>query len=237
MNKLLKKSILLGVLTIVLVVLADDLYARAGGGGGGGASSGSGASRGGFLWKLVVLIIWAVYTVVVSFILFFKSTRSNRIIGWAFKQDGIWDANKMREHAKSIFFKMQNAWMERDMNDVKDFVSTDLYEDYKQQLSDMRKQKRKNILEAITVLDVKIISSEDFNDNSKDSFIAYIKGSMIDYSKDEMTGNVVENTEKKEATFKDNYHFIRSGNKWLLNYIDNDVTIGDLLSAKNYKEK
>ncbi|HEV2833327.1 MAG TPA: hypothetical protein VGW31_15210, partial [Hanamia sp.] len=88
-----------------------------------------------------------------------------------------------------------------------------------------------------SVADVKIISCEDFSDNSKDSFIAYIKGSIVDYTISEKTGRIIKNEKQEEEKFEDTYHFVRQRNKWLLNYIDNDVTISDLISAKNYREK
>lgn len=84
---------------------------------------------------------------------------------------------------------------------------------------------------------MKIISCEDFNDDSKDSFIAYIKGTIVDYTISEKTGQIIKNPEREEEKFKDTFHFVRKGNKWLLNYIDNDITIIELIAAKNYREK
>lgn len=213
------------ILTILLVT--TDIYARAGGGGGSGKGGGG----------IIALIIWGIYTAIITIILFIKTSKSDYILRWAFKRDKIWDSNKMKALSKNMFFKMQQAWMNRNIDTVKEFITDGLYVDYKQQLDIMVTNQEKNILESINVADIKIISCEDFSDNSKDSFIAYIKGSIVDYTISEKTGRIIKNEKQEEEKFKDTYHFVRQRNKWLLNYIDNDVTISDLISAKNYREK
>jgi hypothetical protein len=220
------KTVISLILLIVFICLFEDIYARAGGGGGGKGKGG-----------IFALIAWAIYTAIVTTILFIKTSKSNFILRWSYRNDKIWESSKMKAFAKSIFLKMQQAWMYRDIDSVKEFISKDLYDDYEEQLDIMKVNKVKNILEAINVSDIKIISCEDYQDNSKDSFIAYIKGSVIDYTISEETQRVIKNVKKEEERFTDTYHFIRHENKWILNHIDNDVTIGDLIRASNYKER
>ncbi len=221
------KSILIVTFICMLLLVANDIFARAGGG------SGSGKGGGGIFG----LIIWGIYTIIITVVLIVKTISSKNIISWASKKDHFWDANKMKAHAKSMFFSMQQAWMDRNIDSVKELITEELYEDYKQQLAFMTNSKEINMLESIDVSSIRIISCEDFNDNTKDSFIAYIKGSMIDYTIYEKTKRVKKNHKKEVEDFKDTYHFVRQDNKWLLNYIDNDVTISDLIYANNYREK
>jgi len=164
------KIILLPFIIVILILISEDIYARAGGGGGGGGSGGSGRGPG----FIIALIVGVAYIIIVSVILYIKTSDSNLILNWAYKKDKIWDSKRMNALSKSIFLKMQQAWMNRDIDSVKKFISLDLYNDYKEQLELMKLNKEKNILESIYIINVKIISCEDFNDNTKDSFIAFI---------------------------------------------------------------
>lgn len=181
------------------------------------------------------MIVWAIYTTIITVVLFFKVRKSRKVANEAALQDAMWDMQSMKAHTKYIFLKMQEAWMSKNMYPVKDMVTAELYKDYKSQLEYMDNLGHTNMLEAIHIKDVKIISCEDFNDDAKDSFIAYIKGSIIDYTVNS-EGRTVTNRDREKETFKDTYHFIRKDNKWLLNFIDNDVSISDIISARNYRE-
>ena len=217
----------------VLSVTPYLVLARAGGGGG---SSGSGGNGGG-ISGLIAAIVFGIYSVVISAILYFKNSDASSVAAVAALESPIWDLEKMRSHAKSVFFKMQEAWMNRDIDSVQDIITDSIYEDYPRQLHIMKVNKEQNILESINVSTIKIISCEDFTDDSRDSYVAYIKGTMIDYTVSEKSGSIIKNDEKKEEGYKDTYHFIRVGDKWQLNDIDNFVSIGDLLTARNYKEQ
>jgi hypothetical protein len=226
------KIILLHFIIVILILISEDIYARAGGGGGGGGSGGSGRGLG----FIIALIVGVAYTIIVSVILYIKTSDSNLILNWAYKKDKIWDSKRMNALSKSIFLKMQQAWMNRDIDSVKKFISLDLYNDYKEQLELMKLNKEKNILESIYIINVKIISCEDFNDNTKDSFIAFITGVITDYTIREDTEEIIKNKKKEREDFTDTYHFIRQDGQWILNYIDNDVTLLDLIRVTNYKD-
>ncbi|HEV2833332.1 MAG TPA: hypothetical protein VGW31_15235, partial [Hanamia sp.] len=134
-----KIKLILTVMTILTILLVTtDIYARAGGGGGSGKGGGG----------IIALIIWGIYTAIITIILFIKTSKSDYILRWAFKQDKIWDSNKMKALSKSMFFKMQQAWMNRNIDTVKEFITDGLYVDYKQQLDIMLTNQEKNILES-----------------------------------------------------------------------------------------
>ncbi|MGE5395714.1 MAG: Tim44 domain-containing protein [Candidatus Saccharibacteria bacterium] len=210
-----------------ILLLSIDTFARAGGGGGGGGKGGG----------VIGLILWGIYTLVVSIILFFKVGKSKKITRMSAAQDSFWNFDQMRDHAKQVFFKMQEAWMNRDIDSVKHIITPRLYEDYKTQLETMKSIGEKNILSGIYVSNVKIIGCEDYLDNSYDSYIAHIKGDMLDYTINEQTKEVIKNQEKENERFTDTYHFIRKDNQWLLDHIDNKVSIWDLINTRNYHEE
>jgi len=59
---------------------------------------------------------------------------------------------------------------------------------------------------------------------------------MIDYTINELTNSYIKNAKKESAFFSDLYFFVRAGDRWLLNKIQNNVSLTDIRDAKNYKE-
>ena len=211
-------------LTIFTTLIHYDLFARAGGGGGKGGGN------------ILGLLLWGIYTLIISIILFFKVRKSKKIIAIDSQYDSFWNFEQMRNNGKEVFFKMQEAWMQQDIDMVKDIITQRLYEDYKTQLEVMKNAGEKNILSDINVSNVRIIGCEDYLDNSHDSYIAHIKGDIIDYTINEQTNEVIKNAKKESENFADIYHFKRKDNKWLLDHIDNKVHIWDVIRTKNYHE-
>ena len=84
--------------------------------------------------------------------------------------------------------------------------------------------------------ETKIIGCEDYKDDSKDRYIAYIKGNILDYTIHDSTGEILKNPDKTIEKFSDTYHFVRGKKNWILEDIDNSVSLLDIVTARNYKE-
>lgn len=239
-----EKLLVIIILSLLFTLSADLIFGRAGGGGGhGGGGGGShgghgghGGSGEGWIFWIIGMALMGLYSVMVTVILLMKSSRGEKTAQLAAETDRIWDIKLMRSHSKDIFLRMQKAWMNRDIASVKSRITNDLYEDYGRQLQVMKENYEKNIIKDINITEINIISCEDYHDNSRDTFVAYIKGTILDYTINEKTGYVIKNENKEPEEFVDTYHFVRSNNRWLLNEIDNEVSLSDLLFAGNYKE-
>jgi len=83
------------------------------------------------------------------------------------------------------------------------------------------------MLENINLAQVDIVDVEDFVDNRKDRFWAHLEGSMIDYTIDD-TNNRVSGDNTKAESFTELWKFVRSGNTWVLDEIDQKVSLSDL---------
>jgi len=211
-----------------LLIISVNLFARTGGGGSVEDSVGS--------FKLIGFIITIIYSIIISIVLFYKVNRTRKIVDQASKSDFSWNYDELRYHAKKTFLKMQDAWMCRNIDAVKEIITESLYTDYKAQLEEMKKTNKMNVLSQIEVKKIWIIGCEDYLENSHDRFIAHIHGEMIDYTIDEITGNIIDNSLMKIDNFTDTYHFIRKDKEWVLDYIDNFVTVFDVIQTKNYQE-
>ena len=85
------------------------------------------------------------------------------------------------------------------------------------------------MLEQINLKDAKIVEIIDFEDDTKDAFWVLIHGSMIDYTIDEKTGAVVDGS-KEDESFEELWRFKRERHGWVLDEIDQKVSIVDLVS-------
>jgi len=216
------------LLLLPVLLISADMLARAGGGGSIGGGGGN--------FKLIGFIITIIYSIVISIVLFVKIKKSPEAVEQVSEKDFSWDYDELRHHAKKIFLKMQDAWMCRNIDAVKEIITENLYADYKVQLDEMKKNNEMNVLSSIEVKKIRIIGCEDYMEDSHDRFIAHIQGEMIDYTINEVTGDIIDNSTMETEDFTDTYHFIRKDKEWVLDYIDNFVTNFDVIRTKNYQE-
>jgi hypothetical protein len=229
-------------IALILVYLHSTqyLYARAGGGHRSGWFWGHRHGDGGLITILVALIALPVTIfsyIVRKSIIKFRNSGSEKILKKAGEEDAIWNEPKMLEHTKKVFLKMQQAWMNRNLDDMKSEISDGLYEKYKVQLDAMKANFEMNMLDGISINTVKIIGIEDYKDDERDKYAALVEGRMTDYTINEYVGKVSKNTNIEEEPFADIYYFIRRGDVWILDEIINDPETGHIYSVANIKEE
>lgn len=128
---------------IVLLLLFPELaLARAGGGGGGGGKAGG-------LIKLIAWVIFGIYSLVLARLILKKSRESREVLEEINKIDEFWDIEKIKKRVEETFFVVQKAWLIRDQNIAKDFVTKRLFDKHKAQTDLMIEQHRINKLENI----------------------------------------------------------------------------------------
>ena len=203
------------VITTLLVLAPEVALARAGGGGGHGKGS----------WlNLVMLPILLIYSAIITQQVRKKSRACNDLLVRLEKQDPAWDLDSIKHRIAQVFFKVQQAWMARDQNLARDCMSDAIFEKHKIQTDQMIAEHRKNILESINLIETDVVDVEDFSDNKKDRFWVYLKGSMIDYTIDDTTDRIVSGQQKPEE-FTELWKFIRAGDNWILDEIDQKVSL------------
>lgn len=218
---MIRKSFLFSICFLFFSTLSA--FARAGGGGGAG---GSVYGRGlGLLFALINLAL-------ISFLIYRKSKRARQLISQIGSRDVLWNYDEMIDLARDVFVKMQNAWMERNMDLVKDIVTERLYQEYQKELNWQKVKHEQNIIEDIEIKRTEIIGIEDHEGKNNDMFTVYIKGKMVDYTVSDKTGRIYENKAKSKTVFVDLYYFLRRDDKWLLDKIDNNVSLGKIFKAK-----
>jgi predicted lipid-binding transport protein (Tim44 family) len=216
-----KNSRLPAVALFLWLAVAETAWARAGGGGGGGGGKGS--------WLSIVLLpFFIIYSAILTHQVRKKSRACKELLARLEKLDPVWDLDSIRHRVNEVFFKVQTAWTERNQDLARDCMSDTIFAKHKLQTDQMIAQHRVNALADMNLIKVDIVDVEDFLDNKKDRFWAHLEGSMIDYTMDETNNRVVSGSNTKPEEFTELWKFIRIGNAWVLDEIDQKVSLSDL---------
>lgn len=237
---------LLVLVGIFYLALPDDLLARAGGGGsyssGGYSSSSSGSNSG--EGSLISLLIAAPVTLVSMIASFFggihfkqwldiKNKTSRDLLEKLDDSDPIWDINNIKARIEKIYFAVQDAWTKRNQKLAREYMSERIYDKHKRQTDNMKQNGLINKLERINLEDIKIIGVFDAEDDDKDRLKAVIYGGMVDYMWDEKTQQTVSGKQLYES-FREVWNFIRQGDEWVLDEIEQTVDTQSLKNTKVY---
>jgi hypothetical protein len=187
-----------------------------------------------FFFSFIVLVVLFFFFCT---LVLWKSEFSRKVLSRITQNDSFWNIDSMKQNARKTFLKIQDAWGSRDLSSVKDLITPDLYSKFDSKLSEMKSKGDINKIKNIIIKELRIISCEDFIDDSKDRYVAHIRGSFVDYTINEFSNEIVKNPSRIRENFIYTYHFVRSNNKWLLEDIDDSVSLWDIIRLRNYKEQ
>lgn len=176
-----------------------------------------------FGYNLSTIIILSI-AILVCLKLFRKPKRSSCQIGTDFERSGLgsgsqnnfeFDGNK----ALDIFFKVQSAWTSRDMVTARNFLTEEMYRILQTDVEKMKKEQKINKLQNIGIRSVDI--TESWEDSGQYFITARIIASLLDYTVDEVTGKVLDGSDKNPTTFEEYWTFSRltGNNQWQLSAI------------------
>jgi len=201
-----------------LTTASVDAFARAGGGGGRGATVH-------LIVLLVLLPLYMIYAHIVAYIIRKKHRQCAELLQRLEQGDASWNLERIERRVKRMYFKVQEAWMQRDQSIAQEFMSDELYEKHKMQTDLMRSEHRKNVLENIDLIQARVVKVEDDVDDSKDCIWVYIKGSMIDYMVDDQTGERISGDRSRTESFAELWKLVRGKTGWVLDEIEQGVDI------------
>lgn len=219
----------------LLLLLPLDLFARAGGGGGGGGGIGGG--RGGGIGAILIYPFILVYIGILHYKLHRKNREAAALIDRISAADGGWNMEALKNRVAECYFKVQEAWTERDQDIARGYMSRRLYDKHKAETDQMIAKGERNVLKDIDLLEARIVEAVDYTDNSRDQFWVYIKGAMIDYKAREPGGEVISGKPHEQEKFTELWKFTREGGRWVLDEIDSEVSLDDLSSFRSSSEQ
>lgn len=121
--------------------------------------------------------------------------------------DPLFNEEEFNQKAKMLFVKMQNAWTDRNWEEIRPFESDELFEQHKMQIDGYIRSNTINVMDRICVLYSKLYKFEQTGD--KDILDVVIKARMSDYIIDATTKDVIKGDRTTERTKFYRLEFIR----------------------------
>jgi predicted lipid-binding transport protein (Tim44 family) len=121
--------------------------------------------------------------------------------------DPSFEASRFNDAAMDSFFKIQGAWMNRDLAPVADLLTEEMARVFQADLDQLLRDKQINKLENIAVRQVEIVEASQ--ELGSDSITTAIYANLLDYTTDEVTGAVVSGSKTEPVKFREYWTFTR----------------------------
>jgi predicted lipid-binding transport protein (Tim44 family) len=136
------------------------------------------------------------------------------------QMDAGFNEERFCDQVMDIFFKIQGAWMNRDLAPVNALLTDEMRRVFQGDLDRLLRDKQVNRLENIAVRNVEIC--EAWQEQGQDYITTQIYANLLDYTTDDTTGAVVSGSKTEPVKFEEYWTFTRSigGGSWRLSGID-----------------
>lgn len=133
--------------------------------------------------------------------------------------DPSFDENRYNDLVMDNFFKIQGAWMNRDLTTVHGILTDEMRRIFQADIDTLFREKKINRLENIAVRNVDIV--EAWQESGQDYINTLIYANLLDYTTDE-SGAVVSGSKSDPVKFEEFWTFTRpvGNNQWQLTAIN-----------------
>jgi predicted lipid-binding transport protein (Tim44 family) len=134
------------------------------------------------------------------------------------RTDPGFDATRFSGYVGMMFRDVQIAWTTRDIASLRERVTSELYGALQAQSERLRSDTRSNRVEEI---EIRTEITEAWQESRRDYVTAYIAGSMVDYTVDDMTDGLVDGSRTTPRAVEEFWTFTRPAglNFWMLSAI------------------
>lgn len=135
------------------------------------------------------------------------------------RTDPSFDENRFRETVMDIFFKVQGCWTNRNLSAGNSLLTDEMKGIFQEGIDSLIKDKKSNRLENIAVRKVEIVAA--WQESGLDYVKAFFTASLLDYTIDDATGDVVAGSKTDPVKFEEWWAFTRTigSNSWKLTAI------------------
>jgi len=136
------------------------------------------------------------------------------------QMDPSFDESRFSDTVMDTFFKIQGAWMNRDLAPVSGFLTDEMKRSLQEDVNRLLQDKQVNRLENIAVRKVEI--AELWQESEQDYVTALIYANLLDYTTDDATDAVVSGSKTEPVKFEEYWTFTRpvGNNPWQLSAIN-----------------
>ncbi|HEY3098565.1 MAG TPA: Tim44-like domain-containing protein [Methylomirabilota bacterium] len=134
------------------------------------------------------------------------------------RTDPGFDPTRFAGWAGMVFRDAQAAWMTRDMGSLRARVTPELYGELQAQCDRLRDIGQANHVERV---EIAAEITEAWQENDRDYLTAYMSGSIVDYTVDDVTESLVRGSRTVPRTIEEFWTFTRPAglNFWMLSAI------------------
>ncbi|MBI5483767.1 MAG: Tim44 domain-containing protein [Deltaproteobacteria bacterium] len=134
--------------------------------------------------------------------------------------DAYFDENRYKDQVMDNFFRIQGAWMIRDLASVQSILTDEMRRVFQGDLDRLISNKQINKLENIAVRSVEIV--EAWQESGQDFITTLIYANLLDYTVDDSTGALLTGSKSDPVKFEEYWTFTRpvGNNPWKLSAID-----------------
>jgi predicted lipid-binding transport protein (Tim44 family) len=134
--------------------------------------------------------------------------------------DPLFTEEKFKDQSMDNFFKIQGAWADRDLSTVKHLLTAEMFGLLQEDVEKMRRDGQINRLQNIAVREVNL--TEAWQESGQDYLTVRIYATLLDYTVNEQTGEVVSGSKVDPVKFEEYWTFTRpvGNNPWQLSAIN-----------------
>ena len=135
------------------------------------------------------------------------------------QMDHSFDEGRFKDNVMDIFFRVQGAWMNRDLSSASSLLTAEMRRLLQQDVDALLRERRVNRLENIAVRSVEPV--EAWQESGQDYITTLIYANLLDYTTDDATGAVVAGSKSEPVKFEEYWTFTRpaGNNQWQLSAI------------------
>jgi predicted lipid-binding transport protein (Tim44 family) len=135
------------------------------------------------------------------------------------QMDPSFDASRFKETAMDIFFRIQAAWMNRDLSSVTTLLTDEMKSTFQTDIDNYKREKKINRIENIAVRTVEI--TEAWQESGQDFITARFYANLLDYTVNDSTGEVITGSKTEPVKFEEYWTLTRpvGNNAWKLSAI------------------
>jgi predicted lipid-binding transport protein (Tim44 family) len=143
----------------------------------------------------------------------------DRGVSYIRQMDSGFDPARFSDTASDVFFRVQAAWMARDLRQASGSITPEMADMLQKDADRLRGQGRINRLDNIAVRSVTV--TEAWQESGQDYVTVLFLASLLDYTVDERSGEVVEGSRTEPVKFEEYWTFLRpvGPNAWRLSAI------------------
>ena len=129
------------------------------------------------------------------------------------------DTTALVDHARRVYFVVQQAIGMRELAGVRDYVAPEMATALQAQCDRLRAARQTNRVEQLDIRRAEV--SEAWEESGRDYVTVFLSATMLDYTVDDATGAVVEGSRTAAQAIEDFWTFTRpvGNNPWKLSAI------------------